>query len=128
MVCLFISIIRAMLYSAAVIALRIEWCKTRARAMRWSEEVDLLEEEMRRVLEFLDWHANWWEAQAARWAELETEMMEGLAAYAHRQSTIRRALRDHFAHIWRYVPDYIKLGVDEVEGEEQGDQVVDEVD
>ncbi|KAJ6554112.1 hypothetical protein B0H10DRAFT_2241606, partial [Mycena sp. CBHHK59/15] len=31
-------------------ALRVEWAKTRARAMRWHEEVDLLEEEMRRVL------------------------------------------------------------------------------
>ncbi|KAJ7729133.1 hypothetical protein B0H14DRAFT_3518394 [Mycena olivaceomarginata] len=30
-------------------ALRIEWAKTRARAYRWTEEVDLVEEEMRRV-------------------------------------------------------------------------------
>jgi hypothetical protein len=27
-------------------ALRIEWCRSRARAMRWSEEVLLLREEM----------------------------------------------------------------------------------
>jgi len=31
-------------------ALRIEWCRSRARAMRWSEEVLWLREEMRRVL------------------------------------------------------------------------------
>ncbi|KAG6914117.1 hypothetical protein DXG01_002336 [Tephrocybe rancida] len=31
-------------------ALRIEWCKSRARAMRFSEEVELLTEEMGRVL------------------------------------------------------------------------------
>ncbi|KAJ6483057.1 hypothetical protein DFH09DRAFT_949912 [Mycena vulgaris] len=29
-------------------ALRIEWAKTRARSLRWAEEVNLLEEEMRR--------------------------------------------------------------------------------
>ncbi|KAJ7302318.1 hypothetical protein DFH08DRAFT_978038 [Mycena albidolilacea] len=41
-------------------ALRIEWAKTRARAWRWTEEVDLVEEEMRRVLEFQRWKAEWW--------------------------------------------------------------------
>ncbi|KAG6885483.1 hypothetical protein C0992_005120, partial [Termitomyces sp. T32_za158] len=33
--------------------LRIEWCKSRAWAMRFSEEVELLTEEMERVLRFL---------------------------------------------------------------------------
>ncbi|KAL4259471.1 CxC2-like cysteine cluster KDZ transposase-associated domain-containing protein [Pleurotus pulmonarius] len=33
-------------------ALRIEWCKARARAQRWQEECMLLWEEMRRVIEF----------------------------------------------------------------------------
>ena len=41
-------------------AMRIEWCKARARANRWTEEVDLLKEEMRRTEQFLEWHANWW--------------------------------------------------------------------
>ncbi|KAJ7099018.1 hypothetical protein C8R44DRAFT_593419, partial [Mycena epipterygia] len=40
--------------------LRVEWAKTRARAHRWTEEVDLLEEEMRRILVFLEWRAGWW--------------------------------------------------------------------
>ncbi|KAG2028626.1 hypothetical protein BDR03DRAFT_818726, partial [Suillus americanus] len=39
---------------------RVEWCKSRARALRWAEEVDLLQEEMRRVLQFFNWQANWW--------------------------------------------------------------------
>ncbi|KAF8870221.1 hypothetical protein BD779DRAFT_1614195 [Infundibulicybe gibba] len=34
-------------------ALRIEWCKSRARAARFTEEVELLMEEMRRVQRFL---------------------------------------------------------------------------
>ncbi|KAF9231029.1 hypothetical protein BU15DRAFT_90993 [Melanogaster broomeanus] len=37
--------------------MRIEWCKARARANRWAEEVELLSEEMRRVLAFLKWQA-----------------------------------------------------------------------
>ncbi|KAF8183464.1 hypothetical protein K438DRAFT_1974947 [Mycena galopus ATCC 62051] len=41
-------------------ALRIEWARARTRAWRWTEQVDLVEEEMRRVLQFLDWKAEWW--------------------------------------------------------------------
>jgi hypothetical protein len=40
--------------------LRAEWSKSRARAARAREEVLLLREEMRRVLEFLGWKARWW--------------------------------------------------------------------
>ncbi|KAG1721861.1 uncharacterized protein EDB91DRAFT_1210239 [Suillus paluster] len=39
---------------------RLEWCKARAHAHRWSEEVELLLEEMRRVIVFLKWQAAWW--------------------------------------------------------------------
>jgi hypothetical protein len=28
--------------------------------MHYREEVNLLEEEMHRVVDFLDWHARWW--------------------------------------------------------------------
>ncbi|KAG2354586.1 hypothetical protein BDR07DRAFT_1305500 [Suillus spraguei] len=31
---------------------------------RWTEEVQLLLEEMQRVREFLSWHAIWWDEQA----------------------------------------------------------------
>jgi hypothetical protein len=40
--------------------LRIEWAKSCARTAWWCEEVDLLDEEMRRVLCFLDWKSAWW--------------------------------------------------------------------
>ena len=33
-------------------ALRVKWCKARARASRWSEECKLIEEEMCRVIAF----------------------------------------------------------------------------
>ncbi|KAG1869682.1 hypothetical protein C8R48DRAFT_746879 [Suillus tomentosus] len=38
-------------------AMRVEWAKARARSLRWSEEVLLLKEEMRRVRQYLDWRA-----------------------------------------------------------------------
>ncbi|KIK33973.1 hypothetical protein CY34DRAFT_98753 [Suillus luteus UH-Slu-Lm8-n1] len=61
---------------------RIEWCKSRARALRWSEEVELLKEEMRRVLQFFAWQAAWWEEQGNRRVGECTAHIEGLQAYA----------------------------------------------
>jgi hypothetical protein len=39
--------------NVSTIGLRIEWCKAQAREARWTEEVYLLREEMRRVKVFL---------------------------------------------------------------------------
>ncbi|KAG2356874.1 hypothetical protein BDR07DRAFT_1453293 [Suillus spraguei] len=73
---------------------RVEWCKSHARALRWAEEVDLLQEEMRRVLQFFNWQANWWEGQgAAAWDE-------GLRAYASQQANICHRLAARFHSIW----------------------------
>ena len=50
--------------------LRVEWARSRARVKRSSEEVRLLREEMRRVLSYLDWKAEWWKSrQQARVAQ-----------------------------------------------------------
>ncbi len=42
--------------------LRAEWARSRARVRRASEEVMLLREEMRRVLESLEFKASWWDS------------------------------------------------------------------
>ncbi|KAJ6558713.1 hypothetical protein B0H10DRAFT_2120544 [Mycena sp. CBHHK59/15] len=93
-------------------ALRVEWAKTRARAMRWREEVDLLEEEMRRVLQFFRWRSRWWLTQEGRRDEIEnnTIMREGHAAYAHRQADQQEALCQRFRDMWEHVPAFIALG------------------
>ncbi|KAG1796695.1 uncharacterized protein HD556DRAFT_1441381 [Suillus plorans] len=39
--------------------LHVEWCKARARQNCWSEEVQLLLEEMWRVLAFFNWQVQW---------------------------------------------------------------------
>ncbi|KAH7905404.1 hypothetical protein BJ138DRAFT_1230024 [Hygrophoropsis aurantiaca] len=92
--------------------LRVEWCKARARAARWTEEVQLLSEEMRRTLEFLNWQANWWDERArSRIALLsgETEC-EGMIAYANRQTTLRHSLITKFQTLWHDVPAMVASG------------------
>lgn len=78
--------------------------------MRWAEEVRLLTEEMRRVLAFLTWHAEWWTQQESRRDSVDTFQQEGLMAYARRQSHIRRSLQLHFEHLWRFVGVWVAQG------------------
>ncbi|KAF7358304.1 hypothetical protein MVEN_00879800 [Mycena venus] len=73
-------------------AVRIEWAKTRARAMRWVEEVDLLEEEMRHMRQFLVWWEEWWKAKVDRRGLPEGPQHEGETAYALCQAGIQAAL------------------------------------
>ena len=73
-------------------ALRIEWCRVCARAFHWAEELLLVQEEMRRVLETFQYQRNWWERQNGRRIGLSPEIMEGLSAYACKQASQRQAL------------------------------------
>ncbi|KAJ7017666.1 hypothetical protein C8F04DRAFT_1200144 [Mycena alexandri] len=117
-------------------ALRIEWAKTRARSLRWTEEVDLLEEEMRRVLQFLTWRAGWWEEQIGRRGLPEGSQREGETAYAARQAAVLIDLRDAFAQKWSGLAELVRKGrageevtdwewVDE-EGEDEDEEEDDE--
>ncbi|KAG2093727.1 uncharacterized protein F5147DRAFT_747879 [Suillus discolor] len=60
----------------------LEWCKAHARANRWSEEVELLLKEMRRVIAFLRWQAEWWSERHSSQVPESPAEQEGLAAYA----------------------------------------------
>ncbi|KAG1852516.1 hypothetical protein F4604DRAFT_1933664 [Suillus subluteus] len=62
-------------------SLRLEWCKARARMMRWKEEIELLWEEMHQVLQFLRWHAHWWDNTVHLHTLTGTER-EGVVVYA----------------------------------------------
>lgn len=68
--------------------------------MRWTEEVELLQEEMGRVLRFFSWQGQWWEAQASRLTGLEADQLEGVAAYAMRQANIRREMHANCVTLW----------------------------
>ncbi|KAK6988860.1 hypothetical protein R3P38DRAFT_2804109 [Favolaschia claudopus] len=106
-------------------ALRIEWAKTRARFLRRVEEVDLLEEESRRVLQFLRWRADWWESNANQrpsdpghsvhtsrvaFAPKHTAYAEGNIAYAKCQAALLRRLADSFELKWADTADFISMG------------------
>ncbi|KIK77166.1 hypothetical protein PAXRUDRAFT_393130 [Paxillus rubicundulus Ve08.2h10] len=93
-------------------AIRIEWCKIRARAHRWAEEVDLLFEEQRRMLQFLRWEANWWSDRQSRGLTNDPAVDEGLKAYALRQAALRVELGKYFTRTWCDTEKYSELGDD----------------
>lgn len=80
---------------------RVEWTTSFARLERWTEEVELLQEEMRRVVMFLEWKSTDWLAKAdARGGNLDSDIKSGLNAYAQKQSAIYRNLAISFAKLW----------------------------
>ena len=102
--------------------MRVEWCRSHARAMRYVEEVELLLEEMRRVLAFLEWDRNRWNERALcasksvndacrPSASLENKgpLEEGMRAYALCQASVRQRLFVTFAKQWHDVPAFIDI-------------------
>ncbi|KAF8430663.1 hypothetical protein L210DRAFT_3651593 [Boletus edulis BED1] len=96
-------------------AIRIEWCWTQARVYRWTEEVDLLFEEQQRVLRSFDWHAEWWASKANARVVDDAALMEGLLAYAERQVSIRRSLKEWFTYMWRDTQRFHQIADNAVE-------------
>ncbi|KIM75537.1 hypothetical protein PILCRDRAFT_78724, partial [Piloderma croceum F 1598] len=81
-------------------ALRVEWAKCQARADRWNEEVVLLNEEMRRVIEYCGWKASWWKQQASQRGDVSPELAEGLLAFAEEQAAMEDSIAIRFASQW----------------------------
>ena len=84
----------------ACIGLRCEWVKSKARADRWNEEVQLVKEEMRRVLAFLNWKAVWWTEEGGRDLGVRPDIADGIRAYAAKQASINRKLAHSFKKRW----------------------------
>lgn len=80
--------------------LRAEWSKSRARATRTWEEVLRLKEEMRRVLESLEWKARWWSDRLDGRKDTGKDIQEGLRSYAQRQASMQKALAAKFREQW----------------------------
>ncbi|KAJ6480697.1 hypothetical protein C8R47DRAFT_1218545 [Mycena vitilis] len=89
---------------AVLTGLRVEWCKAWARTRRWTEEVRLLREEMRRVPVTLRHKAAWWMERCFP-TGFEDEHREGANAYATRQATLFTKLADHFEKMWAPIKD-----------------------
>ncbi|KAJ7756130.1 hypothetical protein B0H14DRAFT_2228930, partial [Mycena olivaceomarginata] len=83
------------------VALRIEWAKARAKAMRYVEETDLLEEEMGHVLQFFQWRADWWRTRiGSRAARQDEALREGHGSYALKQAACQDGMRAGFENQW----------------------------
>ncbi|KAG2051604.1 hypothetical protein BDR06DRAFT_1060927 [Suillus hirtellus] len=80
--------------------IHIEWCKAHAHAAQWSEEVQLLLEEMRCMLVFLQWQADWWCEHANLHVLEKPSNQEGLQAYAHCQAALHCAMHGSFQALW----------------------------
>ncbi|TFK58945.1 hypothetical protein BDN72DRAFT_781409 [Pluteus cervinus] len=88
-------------------AVRIEWCKSRARAHRWQEECHLLKEEMRRVKTYFKYRADEWLALAAASYNAEDE---GRRAYAARQAAIFSSMYIRCISDWKDCEAYFDMG------------------
>lgn len=81
--------------------MRVEWAQCMSRAARWEEEVILLQEEMRRVVEFLGWKSHSWFSKAdARAGAVTSAIRAGLSAYAKKQGSIFLNLAIRFSQRW----------------------------
>ncbi|KAJ7670197.1 hypothetical protein DFH06DRAFT_1119445 [Mycena polygramma] len=86
------------------LAMRVEWCRAKARKVRWEEEVLLLREEMRRVLRYLEWEAETWKQRAVAREDESPELRQGLSAYALRHEAMYRELGTFFKGEWNLSP------------------------
>ncbi|KAG2114218.1 uncharacterized protein F5147DRAFT_743967 [Suillus discolor] len=80
-------------------SLHVEWCKARARAHRWEEEVQLLREEMRCI-------AGWWDMQGLQRALNSLQAGEGALAYVQRQANLHRQMVIHIKSVWAANPSW----------------------
>ncbi|KAJ7805542.1 hypothetical protein B0H13DRAFT_2387660 [Mycena leptocephala] len=75
-------------------SLRVEWARAKARKNRWDEEVNLLREEMRRLMRYLVWETGVWTARAEMTRDdVPAAMQAGMRAYALHQANVHDSLR-----------------------------------
>ena len=80
---------------------RHEWMTCRARADRWMEEEELLQEEMRRVIVYLEWKSRaWTEKVGVRAGSCTPDIQHGIDAYARKQANTYHELAVSFAGQW----------------------------
>ena len=85
-----------------LVAVCVEWCKAWAHSHRWTEEVLLLVEEMRRVVAYHEHRADWWRQ---RWDGLGCEWpsadhAEGARAYISKHANMHKDLIAQCRLVW----------------------------
>lgn len=99
----------------------MEWTKAKCRADRWEEEIILLDEEMRRVLEYGDWKADWWIQQGREGRRVDSSIaQEGMDAYAAQQANQEHRMAESFASKWVLVRENARFIIDRALGNTTG--------
>ena len=81
--------------------MRVEWAQCMACADCWEEEVTLLQEEMRQVVDFLEWRSRDWLSKVdARTGTVTSAVCAGLSAYAREQGSVFHSLAVQFCQCW----------------------------
>lgn len=78
----------------------MEWSKSQARKMRWEEEVEILQEEMRRTIVYYEWKQQWWLDQNPQRATSEDAIQLGISAYSQKQAHYCKCMAKSFARAW----------------------------
>ncbi|TFK79910.1 hypothetical protein K466DRAFT_605772 [Polyporus arcularius HHB13444] len=81
-------------------SMRVEYARFKARVDRWDEEERLLQEEMRRILDYFEHKASWWREQAGRRTDVSPALRRALSIYAERQAATFKGLRMYCASLW----------------------------
>jgi hypothetical protein len=93
--------------------IKLGWLKARARAHRWKEELILVDEEMRRCLEYCAWKSNWWQSMAnlrqcsssSTRLAMPAALTEALNAYALEHSFTERRRLNRWKGTWEALRD-----------------------
>ncbi len=83
--------------------------KSHAHVLQWSEELQLVEEEMRRVQVSLTQKVDWWEERCGGWQPPTPQFLEGIAAYADKQAALIRRLVMSFSMLWGAQGDLTRM-------------------
>ena len=80
--------------------LRVEWSKSHARKLRWEEEVQILQEEMRRTIVYYEWKQQWWLEQNLQPMTIDDTIQHGITAYSQKQAHYCKCMAESFALAW----------------------------
>jgi len=104
--------------------LQSEWAKSQARSNRAIEEVRLLREEMRRLVEFLNWKARWWTERQTLRSSNNKALFEGITSYAIKQARVQRELSALAQNLFKTPLEEMDAALDSMgDDEDEGDEV-----
>ena len=68
--------------------------------MQWGEEVQIIQEEMRRTIVYYEWKQQWWLEQKDQQTACEDSIQRGITAYSEKQAHYCKCLAEGFAMAW----------------------------